>query len=582
MMDDHSNPVDSNVSHAIQNLRERAVANEWSVQRVLDELEHLDWFSADLLDWCRNMRESLIPHLRVALMEAPGRRALNAGILLLQLGDAEGNTAVVAALQSRNVDLTLHALLRLIFAEDPSSKPIPLDKHEVFGALQPLLDTEEERILAEAVEIALKYDLPGAVSAIGERLLHLPARIQDRALFWFGYYGEDRGALDLIEKRLFEAADEPKDDPDDHYWIITSLAKFVRAASPPAQSRAADLLVRYVQHHAETPGNSMTNLLAMAMGAISNTRHPLTEETLERVLNATVDDWRRGTALELLSQVRKGEELDRLRRSLTDPKLRSSAARGIAEVARDSADPLLLDGLFAALDEEERSTRELVEALLQVDQGTARSLLSYASRLDPYDTMRVRWIIDGLTPDDAVTQLVEAEVIEPPSEELQRELRVEWEEDLKAGAIVHRLLGESGRLLWFDAEASMVPPDYVTLLRRFRECGLPTFDASAFWQHTSDQTGESTVQFLLAEQVHTFLARDIGDWYDVEAVMQGINGALEELGVTHRFIQLHTFDQTILLTFGPETSLRRAARALHLPLEDDPEVQAFWVRSFSW
>ncbi len=77
---------------------------------------------------------------------------------------------------------------------------------------------------------------------------------------------------------------------------------------------------------------------------------------------------------------------------------------------------------------------------------------------------------------------------------------------------------------------------------------------------------------------YRFSAENLGDWYDVDAVMDAANRALEDAGVLERFHSIVTGGQDALLVLAKPESLDGAARELSLPTEGDAESARSWGR----
>jgi hypothetical protein len=86
-----------------------------------------------------------------------------------------------------------------------------------------------------------------------------------------------------------------------------------------------------------------------------------------------------------------------------------------------------------------------------------------------------------------------------------------------------------------------------------------------------DVTGTYTVQFIHAGRLYRFNPRDLGDWYDVSAVLLAANRALADAGSPARFVPLETGDQTAALVCCDPAALRAAAPELDLKLSTDAD-----------
>lgn len=143
----------------------------------------------------------------------------------------------------------------------------------------------------------------------------------------------------------------------------------------------------------------------------------------------------------------------------------------------------------------------------------------------------------------------------------------------RAGAV--SVLEAAGRLLSFDTETGMVPTRHDRLLRDFARASAHQFNPEAeFEWYVPDQknpdSGSYLVQFIHSGRLYRFRPRDLGDWYDVEAVTAAVERALSDAGVPERFVPLSTGDQTATYIFGRSSALKAVSSRLGFDLGSDP------------
>ncbi len=176
--------------------------------------------------------------------------------------------------------------------------------------------------------------------------------------------------------------------------------------------------------------------------------------------------------------------------------------------------------------------------------------------------MRVLWLAEGITPRKAPEQLVRAGAILTSPEALLLQLEESWHAERDSAAVVFSLLSSFNRFTCFDCETS-IPVNYVSLIEDLMKLGGDVFQVEAVSQN-NDQ-----VQFVYRDRVYCFTVRDLGDWYDVEAVIPGLNRALADTGRQERFLLLYSGGQFCSLTFASELAFQEVACELHLPLESN-------------
>jgi hypothetical protein len=563
---------------SVKQARSRAEASAWTTQRIIHALDALDLIDHRFIDHCKSMREELVPALLQAMDESDGIAKLNAGLLLLHLGETDGTVGIIECLRSNDPSLhakTLFGLsilpLESVHEQSPFWKepPVPINAEQLFLELKPLLTQPDTQVGNLALQVVTKLNLP-EVDKYLRPLLRYPSRkVQTNLLNrWFARRQENHDALEVAEELLFGS----EADPNENYWVVAALEKYCRGNKPELAKYAAALLARFVSGTVDYPGNTMTNLISRALSGLKAARYPEEAAILESVLGSSVKDWRRGAALERLAELDGMARADQLIDALSDRTLRSFAANGIAKIAAGSNNHRLIEALCSALKNEDRDgvKRTLTDAVITVGgKNVTVALEQISGQLTPDAAMRVFWLQNNLTPQQAIERLVQAGAIPIPDQDLIHKIDAQWRQNQRPLSVIFSLLFGVNRLVWFDCETSRLHPDYVGLMEDLAEISREVFLMQFISQRVNPATDESEIMFVVGDRAYSFTARDFGDWYDVEFVIKGLNAALIDSGSRERFIALFTGDQTSSITFAPEVMFRQAARELGLPLEAD-------------
>ncbi|MGG6294146.1 hypothetical protein ACQ4M4_06960 [Leptolyngbya sp. AN02str] len=197
---------------------------------------------------------------------------------------------------------------------------------------------------------------------------------------------------------------------------------------------------------------------------------------------------------------------------------------------------------------------------------------------NPYTAMEIAWTHNGITHRVAAQRMANVGMIPPLSEEQLSVLDAEWLEWGPSDSIIFSLLGDSFQLAPFDAEASTIPVDHVHLIEELMEISANVFQVEALseirpaedevteiWDAAEESEGYE-LQFTYNDKLYRFTARYMGDWYDVDAVLDALNLALEEAGHSERFYILFPGDQFITVIFAPENTLLQVAEQLYIPI----------------
>jgi hypothetical protein len=134
-----------------------------------------------------------------------------------------------------------------------------------------------------------------------------------------------------------------------------------------------------------------------------------------------------------------------------------------------------------------------------------------------------------------------------------------------AGGDAGAVLKIAGHAWWFDVETGMFPNYHDSLMRNLAMLVSPALDGVVFEETAPAMDDAETAPYRLT--VYTAgkrlraEARNLGDWYDVEAVVNLMNAASKENGSDVRFIPLPTGDQTLIILGAPGPAIDRAIQA---------------------
>lgn len=562
---------------SVERARAKAKANEWTVERILHQLDSIPQFDHQFWEHCKSIQNELVPALLEAMQQQESIARLNASLLLLRLGEPDGTDGIIACLQDADDILREKTLLHLsLLPPEPSSfskgspfrplQPVPLKKEPLFTKLKPFLSQSNTYHIILTLSAITGMNPPNAEPPIRPLLSHPSRDVRVAALYWYCQRSESQRAIPVARDLLFDKEVRPTENS-----AIQPLSIYCRSKNEALATQAAELLARFVLDNVDYPGNYMSNIISNALSALEEAGYAEERQVVWAVFRSKVKDWRRGTALRRLADIKGQALVPLLKESLSDSTLRLDSAQGITRVSKDSGDPQLVEALIKALQNESRSSvmHNLVSALIAVEGGSTASFEDLIETLPPYDAMRVSWLMNNIEPDDAANQLVKAKVIDPPTEERMQQIKERWDKDRTASSVMINLLSDAKRLFWFDRESGEADPiDYVGLLKELIKIGYGVFDAESFSQQVDESTKEIEIQFIFKDRVHTFKVDYHGDWYDVESVLQGLNESLRKSGRRERFILLYTGDQTCAVTFAPESEFQKVAHNLRLPIED--------------
>jgi len=184
---------------------------------------------------------------------------------------------------------------------------------------------------------------------------------------------------------------------------------------------------------------------------------------------------------------------------------------------------------------------------------------------------------DPQAEEPADTTVVEAPMVPPPATappELAARLRsfgLLPEGKEVVGSSSADLLLEAGRAYGFDVETGQIPSEHDSLLRSLAALAGDGMKDALFEEVPPAEEGAEGVYVLrvyLAGQRYQTPARNMGDWYDVRAVVGLLNSVARARQLEVRWLALATGDQTATVVAGPEKGLRDAVAAELLELAE--------------
>lgn len=508
-----------------------------------------------------------------ALDSEDPRQVAAAAALLVQIGSdraSDGLRRVVA--DPAAVTPFLEGLRFNFVAKTPAATRLR-DLGELKSAVGSLLVDQDPRARLAAARFAASMRWPEAEAALEAAARDAEPREAAMAIIDLAALNPPV-ALSFLRGRLAGNADE-----NANYWLVVALGN-VAQESPELASEVAALAEKTLlagmsqtTDVGATPDHSLLSLVAEHGGTGR-------VDTLRAVAERHPAPWVRGSALEMLAKDLRAAALPMLVAAIQDQQMRPSAcsAIGTAFEGTGNADATRLLRETAAASPDQPTLDAIADASLRVGGDEAQALAqSLAGSVSADARQRLLWRLDGLTIDEAARRLRERRLIGEFDLQTQRQRLAEENgiavDDVELG--VAELFAAAGLLTAFDAETGEIPVRHDRLLREFAAAsgGVVGIEAAAETMersHDEDWEAPYTVRFIHRGRLYTFTARNLGDWYDVEAVVYALNAALADAGTPQRYLALSNDGQWASYVFAEPEALRAAAAELHLTLPDDP------------
>jgi hypothetical protein len=362
------------------------------------------------------------------------------------------------------------------------------------------------------------------------------------------------------------------------YWLIRELKDLCCSGDPDVCRRAAAIAAEFIRRNCDVArsardANSMSNYVLACLDGIAAVAPAGEMDLLKEILASKLLWYARGQALVRLAELEGTIGVVRLCAALAEVEYRSAAAEGLQKLARGTADAAVIEALDGALDlpGNTATITAIARAAIAVG-GDLRSPLEKAvTGVAPDFAMTIRWLQHGVTPKDLAEHLSAACGGLRPTDAEMQEYEASWEDEPDAFSLLTDMLWTLGeRLTGLDCKDSH-PPDYPGLLETLGDITGGVFEIENVLQATAEQ-GQWRVSFDHRGEAFTFFVDDNGRYYDLRAVLDGLNEILARLGYRDQFFQLYTGSSAVIITFVHAEEFLRAANALHIPIELDPDT----------
>jgi HEAT repeat protein len=558
----------------------RRLASEraFTARRFLAALDRGEYTGVDLATVPVAERDLAMPAIRAMARQRSGVIRLNAARALVEFGDRLGGDVLIECLQSEDSVLRTGAIDRvswLKFRDRMRSPNPPFDANAFLVALEPSLADPDRWNRKRALSFVGYLETPKAFDRLVAFLGDARPDMRAEAACMLGDAGYDRGALAVIEDLLREPGSPYR------YFLIRALEHLCKSADLDLRSRAAAVAISFIRNnlaergHSALEANSLANDVWHCIDGIAAACSPEQQDVLHgalrqvwhEILASKLEWWIRGMALRHLAQMEGQAGIGRLIDALSDSDLRKDALEGLASLAAGSDDPAVLATLGNEIQREGAThISTLVKTFLAVG-GNAKSFAQdIVDRLEPEIAMTVRWLLNDIGPREVAAKLQPACGGEPASEEVLQDLDAKWRTEPNATHVIWGLLHGWQRLAFPFYKTVQSPVDHDETVRK-----LAARSGERFVVNEVVQTTESNGDFrlLLVHQGigYSFPVQNHGRWCNVRAVIDGLNGILDGLGLPERFIELSSGTSDVaVVTFACEDLFMAVAHELGVRL----------------
>jgi HEAT repeat protein len=550
----------------------------FTARRFLAALDRGEYASVDLATVPPAERELAMPALRAMARQRSGVIRLNAARALIEFGDRLGGDVLIECLQSEDSALRKGAIDRISWLEIRGrmrSPNPPFDADALLVALEPSLADPDRWNRKRALSFVRYLETPKAFDRLVAFLGDARPDMRAEAACMLGDAGYDRGALAVIEDLLCEPGSPYR------YFLIRALEHLCKSTDPDLRSRAAAVAIRFIRSNLAQHGQSaleanstandvwhcMDGMAAVCSSEQREVLHETLRQVLREVLASNLEWWVRGMALKQLAQLEGRAGIARLIDAMSDADLRKDAVEGLASLAAGSDDPAVLAMLGNEIQREGAThISTLVKTFLAIG-GNAKSFAQdILDRLEPGIAMTVRWLLNDIGPREAAAKLQPACGGVPSSEEVLQDLEAKWRTAPDTTGVVWTLLGRWNRIAVLFYKTVESPVDHAETVRKLTAISGERFAVGEVVQ-TTESSGDFRVLLVHQGTGYWFPVQNHGRWCNVRAVLDGLNGILDSLGLSERYIELASGTSDVaLVTFARAAIFMPLARELGLRL----------------
>jgi len=512
--------------------------------------------------------------------DASAAAKANALGLLLLVDGQKGQEYAINICRQGEPELKRLMLLNLSFMDDERSFRItnPTLIRELHDLIRSPADGHS------AMNICVSFGIPGTGEEIWRSVPDAPADLKAEMAFWLTRLKLDRRTFELCSQGLSVA------DRKAHSRYLTAMENFVdgedQVLAQEALERMADDLLQLLS---QKPRKWMDFPQSICATVLQKGQGRSAKKLVDRILAEAPEHDQ--CLYQLAYTAKRQEERDRgmaqLLKDLADKKQTKWAREAIAALYKDSGNSQIVDALWKHIQglklPQDRYT--LGRTLLAVGGENAKARCSTLARQLP-DTFQQALLLE-ISKDDPLLlakQFIEAgflasnrlEAVLSNIKDYQKET---YGDEPLPKMDAHEFLIASKMVAFFDVETDELPVRHDKLILELAliSGGLfaPTCCREVFIKETGKKdpfTQPYQVEFIHGDRLYRFVARNFGDWYDLERVLIACNKALEDAGVPQRFRESEGDGQCASVAFITPAQERLLSDSFYISFGKDPNT----------
>jgi hypothetical protein len=252
--------------------------------------------------------------------------------------------------------------------------------------------------------------------------------------------------------------------------------------------------------------------------------------------------------------------------------------RGLGKIINESNRQSIIKPLLQNMSTAPRVQRDL--ALFIVNYGGQQGIKAIQEKMQkmsPQTQMQVTWKINNWKADNVISDWVSTEELRKISlTEARKEFSDDWGNDFGEEDLFFYFLEKAGKLYSFDTETDGLPARHDLLISELCEITAGKMKPESIkeiWPQNDpeDYDADYTVEIVFKNKLYRFDAENLGDWYDLEIVIEALNLALQQEQIPERFTMFESEDQMAYLLFETPDRIKKLASKYSIPISNRPE-----------
>lgn len=449
---------------------------------------------------------------------------------------------------------------------------IDFTKSDRINQLLSLLADENEDVVKAVARLCAYPPIPEAEEKLIS-LLENPSRGKQASIAEsLAAIATTRRAVDAI---LLHVLQEEKDSfPQPRQWKYRNLLQNPNPAiSEPIRKSLHKYTLRFEKQRYD---QNLVQDLAITADAESI---PI----LDDIYKNARDSVSRSYAIEALARLQPDKAVDLLIDFIRREGVRGYHFRKLHPFASE-ADFDRIESLLLTVKKEEGPSWDTDIARLMVDKLGANGRKFVEGHFSSFDGLACSWAtwkLRGIELPAVLADLKSAGIIQRTPEEILEQLQDKEHAGNRIGPFdpsdpreLPSALDCAGIMTIFDAEPNVIPAPHHHLISDFTDSTGGRFTPQCVVQtwhrrNKDDDEAPYTVQFVYQNWLFQTCAEYYGDWYDVNAVQQLLNFALEKTGHKERFITFDNDGQVAFFVFAEPKAFLPIAKKYSLALSED-------------